>query len=185
LKRRNDKLERREGDWLSMKVPIEIVKELRSRTNAGLLECNKALLEANGDLEKAVEILRQRGLTVAEKKKERKVAEGIVEAYVHHNKRVAALVELNCETDFVARTGEFQMLAHDLAMQVAATSPLYVSSEEIPPGTDVDPQVCLLNQLFIKDPGRTVQDVIAETIAKVGENIKVRRFVRFELGVDH
>lgn len=168
-----------------MKIPIEVVKELRSRTNAGIGECNKALLEANGDLEKALEILRQRGLAVAEKKKEKAVTEGIIEAYVHHNRRVGALVELNCETDFVARTIEFQTLAHDLAMQVAATSPSFISSEEMPPGTDADPQaVCLLDQPFIKDPTKPVREVIAQTIAKVGENIKVRRFARFELGTE-
>lgn len=169
-----------------MKIPVEAVKELRSRTSAGIAECNKALLEANGDLEKALEILRRRGLAVAEKKKERIVTEGIVEAYVHHNRRLGVLVELNCETDFVARTPEFQTLAHDLAMQIAATSPLFVSSEEIPAGTDIDPQTaCLLDQPFIKDPTKPVKEIIAETIAKVGENIKVRRFARFELGAEH
>jgi len=169
-----------------MKTSIEAVKELRTRTNAGIAECNKALLEASGDLEKAVEILRQRGLAIAEKKKEAAVAEGIIEAYIHHNKRVGALVELNCETDFVARTIEFRKLAHELAMQVAATSPQFISIEDMPPQAEVEPQiVCLLSQPFIKDPTRTVQDIIAETIAKVGENIRVRRFARFELGVDH
>ena len=169
-----------------MKISIEAVKELRARTNAGVAECNKALLEAEGDLEKALEILRQRGLAIAEKKKEVAVTEGVIEAYVHHNKRVGALVELNCESDFVARTAEFKELAHDLAMQIAATSPQFLSTEDMPPQTEGDPQsVCLLSQPFIKDPTRTVQEIIAATIAKVGENIKVRRFARFELGVDH
>ncbi len=167
-----------------MKVSIEALKELRNRTSAGIVDCNKALLEAGGDIEKAVEVLRQRGAAIAEKKKDAVAAEGIVEAYIHHTKRVGALVELNCETDFVARTDEFRALARDLAMQVAATDPQFVSSEEIPPGAKVEPQtVCLLEQPYIKDPSRTVRDIVTETIAKVGENIRVRRFARFELGV--
>jgi elongation factor Ts len=169
-----------------MKLSIEAVKELRAKTSAGIADCNKALLEASGDLQKALEILRQRGLAIAEKKKEVAVAEGVVEAYIHHTKRIGALVELNCETDFVARTAEFQQLAHDLAMQVAATSPQFITAEDMPPEAEADPQTaCLLSQPFIKDPTKTVQEIIAGTIAKVGENIKVRRFARFELGVDH
>ncbi|NWF78340.1 MAG: translation elongation factor Ts [Chloroflexi bacterium] len=169
-----------------MKISIEAVKELRTRTNAGVIECNKALLEASGDLEKALEILRKRGLAIAEKKKEAAVAEGVIEAYIHHNKRVGALVELNCETDFVARTAEFKELAHDLAMQIAATAPQFLAIEDMPPQAEADPQkACLLSQPFVKDPTKTVQEIIAATIAKVGENIKVRRFARFELGVDH
>ncbi len=169
-----------------MKIPVEVVKELRNRTNVGIADCNKALLEVGGDIEKAVEFLKQRGAAIAEAKKDEAATEGIVEAYIHHTRRVGALVELNCETDFVARTPEFKDLAHDLAMQVAAAVPQFVTSEEMPSEPEADPQtVCLLNQPFIKDPTRTVQEVIAETIAKVGENIKVRRFARFELGVDH
>ena len=169
-----------------MKISIETVKELRNRTNVGIADCNKALLEVGGDIEKAMEFLKQRGVAIAEKKKEIAVTDGIIEAYIHHTRHVGALVELNCETDFVARTDEFRRLARDLAMQVAATSPQFISSEEMPPKAETDPQVaCLLSQPFIKDLTRTVQEVIAETIAKVGENIKVRRFARFELGVDH
>jgi len=171
-----------------MKIPIETVKEVRSRTNVGIADCNKALLEVGGDVEKAVEFLKQRGAAIAEAKKDATATEGIVDAYIHHTRRVGALVELNCETDFVARTPEFKDLAHDLAMQIAAAAPQFVTSEEIPPEAEAetDPQtVCLLNQPFIKDPTRTVQEIIAETVAKVGENIKVRRFARFELGVDH
>ncbi|HXZ30562.1 MAG TPA: elongation factor Ts, partial [Dehalococcoidia bacterium] len=112
--------------------------------------------------------------------------EGVIEAYIHHTRRVGALVELNCETDFVARTAEFKELAHDLAMQIVAAFPRFISSEEMPPEAETEPQlVCLLSQPFIKDPTKTVQEIIAETIAKVGENIKVGRFARFELGVDH
>ena len=169
-----------------MKISVEAVKELRNRTNVGILECNKALLEVGGDIEKAIEFLKQRGVAIAEKKKDVAVTEGIIEAYIHHTKRIGALVELNCETDFVAHTDEFKELAHDLAMQIAATSPLFITSEEMPPEAEIDPQAaCLLSQTFIKDLNKTVQEVVAETIAKVGENIKVRRFSRFQLGVDH
>ena len=169
-----------------MKISVEAVKELRNRTNVGILECNKALLEVGGDIEKAIEFLKQRGVAIAEKKKDVAVTEGIIEAYIHHTKRIGALVELNCETDFVAHTDEFKELAHDLAMQIAATSPLFITSEEMPPEAEIDPQAaCLLSQTFIKDLNKTIQEVIAETIAKVGENIKVRRFSRFQLGVDH
>jgi elongation factor Ts len=169
-----------------MKVSIEAVKELRNRTNVGIADCNKALLEVGGDMEKAIEFLKQRGAAIAEKKKEAATTEGVIEAYIHHTKRIGALVELNCETDFVARTAEFKELAHDLAMQIAATSPQFLTSEEMPPEAEIEPQVaCLLSQPFIKEPTKTVQEVIAETIAKVGENIKVRRFARFELGVAH
>jgi elongation factor Ts len=171
-----------------MKISIETVKELRNRTNVGIADCNKALLEVGGDIDKAIEFLKERGAAIAETRKDAVATEGIIEAYVHHTRRVGALVELNCETDFVARTPEFKELAHDLAMQIAAGCPQFISSEEIPSEAEAeaDPQtVCLLNQPFIKDPTRAVQDIIAEMIAKVGENIKVRRFARFELGVDH
>jgi len=169
-----------------MKIPVEAVKELRIRTNAGVLDCNRALLEVSCDMEKAVELLRQRGLAIAETKKNMAAGEGLIKAYIHHTKRIGALVELNCETDFAAHTDEFEELAHNLAMQVAAAYPRFVSDQDIPPETQVDPQVaCLLNQPFIKDPGKTVQEVISEVVAKVGENIRVRRFARFELGVDH
>jgi elongation factor Ts len=169
-----------------VKIPVELVKELRNRTNAGIGDCNKALLEVGGDIEKAIEFLKQRGTAIAEEKKEIAATEGVIEAYIHHTKRIGALVELNCETDFVARTAEFKELAHDLAMQIAATSPQFLTSEEMPPKAEADPQAaCLLSQPFIREPDKTVQEIIAETIAKVGENIKVHRFARFELGVDH
>jgi elongation factor Ts len=169
-----------------MRLSIEAIKELRNRTNAGIADCNKALLEAGGDIEKAVEFLKQRGAAIAEKKKDTIATEGVIEAYIHHTKRVGALVELNCETDFVARTDEFKKLARDLAMQIAATSPQFISSKEMPPEAVADPQmVCLLSQPSIKEPNKTVQEIITETIAKVGENIKVRRFARLELGADH
>ena len=169
-----------------MRISIEAVKELRNRTNVGIADCNKALLETGGDIEKAVEFLRQRGAAIAEKKKDAAVTEGVIEAYVHHTRHIGTLVELNCETDFVARTDEFRKLARDLAMQIAAASPQFISSEDMPPEAEAEPQiVCLLSQPFIKDPTKTVQEIIAETIAKLGENVKVGKFARFELGADH
>jgi elongation factor Ts len=166
-----------------MKITTDLVKEVRGRTDAGMLDCRNALLEAGGDVEKAVEALKLHGIAVAEKKKERIATEGLIEAYIHHTKRVGAIIELNCESDFVARTDEFRGLARNLAMQVAATSPQFIASEEMPSETEMDPQtVCLLSQPFIKEPDKTVQEIITGTIAKVGENIKVRRFARFELG---
>lgn len=166
-----------------MGISTEAIKEVRNRTGVGILECKDALLEANGSVDKAVEILRGRGQALAEKKVERATTEGVIEAYIHHTSRVGALVELNCETDFVAHTSEFRELAHNIAMQVAAMSPRFITAEEIPAEANLDPQAaCLLLQPFIKEPGKTVQDIIAETIAKVGENIKVSKFTRFELG---
>lgn len=166
-----------------MKISTEAIKEVRNRTNGGVLECKNALLKAGGDIEEAIEILKSHGLEIVEKKKERFTNEGVIEAYIHHNKRIGALVELNCETDFVAHTDEFKELARNLAMQVAAAAPQFITSEEVPPEAKLNPQiVCLLSQPFIKEPTKTVQEIIAETVAKVGENIKVRRFARFELG---
>ncbi len=166
-----------------MQISTAVVKELRRKTGAGVIDCKKALLEAEGKLEKAAEILNQRGLALARKKADRTADQGIIEAYVHQGGQIAVLVELNCETDFVARTDEFKELAHNLALQIAAMSPQFISPEDMPQETDTDPQMaCLLLQPFIKDPNKTVQDIITETIAKVGENIKIRRFVRFELG---
>ena len=166
-----------------MEISTEAIKKVRDRTSIGILECKSALLEAGGDVERAIKILRGHGLAVAERKMERITREGIIEAYIHHNRRIGSLVELGCETDFVAGTGEFRELARNLAMQVAATSPQFITSEEMPEEAGLDPkEACLLLQPFIKEPDRTVQEVITEVIAKVGENIKVRRFARFELG---
>lgn len=163
-----------------MLVSREAIKELRDKTGAGVLECKKALLEAEGDLGHAIAILKERGLLLAEKKAERVTREGLIEAYVHTGGRLGALIEINCETDFVARTEEFKRLAHDLAMQVAATAPRFISRDEAPEGEDPT-EDCLLVQPFIKEPGKMVQDIIAEAKAKLGENIRVRRFARFEL----
>jgi len=166
-----------------LQVSTTSIKELRGKTGAGVIDCKKALLEAEGNLEKAADILNQRGLALARKKADRAADQGIIEAYVHQGGQIAALIEINCETDFVSRTDEFKELAHNLALQIAAMSPKFISLEDMPQETDTDPQTaCLLLQPFIKDPNKTVQDIITETIAKVGENIKIRRFVRFELG---
>lgn len=166
-----------------MKVPVESVKELRSRTGAGVIDCKAALDRAQGDMEKACEELKARGFATAEKKAHRETGQGIIECYVHTGQKVAAMVELNCETDFVARNEEFQQLGHDLAMQVAAMSPLHTSIKDVPEGTDIDPAAaCLLQQPFIKDPSKTIEDLVRQVIAKTGENIRVRRFVRYELG---
>ncbi len=165
-----------------MKIKTDRVKELREQSGAGIMECRNALLEVEGDIEKAIQLLKQRSLFMAEKRKERSVSQGLVEAYVHAGGRIGAMVEVNCETDFVARTSEFKELAHNLAMQVAAMEPRFISKEEVPEGDMELQTICLLAQPYIKDTTMTVQDVINETIAKVGENIKVSRFARFEVG---
>ena len=175
-------------------VTTSQVKELRELTGAGVMECKRALQEANGDVQKAVDILKQQGLAKAAKKIGRSASQGVVEPYVHAGGRIASLVEINCETDFVARTPDFRSLAHDVAMQVAAMNPQYVSEEEIP-GEAWDAlerefggrsqalaAVSLLDQPFIKNPKQTIRDLANEAIAKLGENIVVRRFARFEVG---
>ena len=147
------------------------------------MDCKRALKQANGDLDQAQSILREQGIIFAAKKASRATNEGLVEAYIHSRGRVGAIVEVNCETDFVARTTDFKILAHDVAMQVAAMSPLYLDSADIPDGEDVEPQeACLLQQPFIKDPTRTVQDRLNDEVGRLGENVRVRRFTRFSLG---
>ena len=166
-----------------MQISIEMIRELRDQCGAGIMDCRNALLEVEGDIDKALQMLKEKGLLKAEKKAERATPQGLIEAYIHTGGRIGAMVEVNCETDFVARTDEFKELAHSLAMQVAALSPQFIVKEEVPKGADIEPQsACLLLQPYIKDPGKTVRDIIVETIAKVGENIKVSRFARFELG---
>ena len=167
-----------------MQVSAETIKILREQTNAGIMECKRALQESGGDIVAATEILKQHGHAMAKKKETRVTRQGLVEAYVHGGGRIGALIEVNCESDFVARTAEFKELAHDLAMQVVATKPRFLGREDVPAGEEAADEDCLLLQPFIKDPGKRVQDVITETIAKVRENIKVRRFIRFELGLD-
>jgi len=164
-------------------VSTEAIKELRQRTGAGVMECKRALEEAGGDMERGAEILRQRGLALAEAKAHRTTTQGLVECYIHAGGRIGAMVELNCETDFVARTDSFKALAHDLAMQVAATGPLFVSPDDVPPGAEGDhSEMCLMLQPYIRDPSRTIQELVSEAIAQTKENIRVSRFARFELG---
>jgi elongation factor Ts len=165
---------------VSLRIPLETIKTLRDRSGAGVIECKNALVEAGGDVDSATAILKERGFLVAARKAEQPTKEGLVEAYIHSGGRLGALVEVNCETDFVARTEEFKELAHNLAMQVAATNPRFISPEEASE-EDEPNEVCLLLQPFIKEPQKRVQEVITEAIAKLGENIRVRRFARFGL----
>ena len=168
---------------MSLKIPTKTVRELREQSGAGIMACRNALVEAEGDMAKALQVLKERSLFQVQKKANRSTSQGIIETYIHRGGYIRAMVEVNCETDFVARTDEFKELAHHLAMQVAAICPQFVSKEEIPEGADIEPeQACLLLQPYIKDPDKVVQDIINETIAKTGENIKVSRFARFELG---
>lgn len=165
-----------------MNITADQVRQLREATGAGVMDCKRALTDAGGDVEQAKEVLRQQGLARAEKKAGRVASQGLVESYIHAGGRIGVLVELNCESDFVARTDDFRALAHDLAMQVAALAPAYIRSEDVPADVQVEPNQILLSQPFIKDSGVTVQDLIRNAVAKLGENIQVRRFVRFSLG---
>jgi elongation factor Ts len=166
-----------------LKISIDSIKELREQSGAGIMQCRNALEKHEGNREKALEFLKEQGLLKAKEKEERTAAEGLIEAYIHTGGKVGAMVELNCETDFGARTDEFKELAHNIAMQVAAMAPQFVSEAEVPKGADIEPQTaCLLLQPYIKDQELTIQDIITETIARLGENIKVSRFTRFELG---
>jgi len=168
----------------SLNITTDIIKELRTQSGAGVMCCKNALLEAEGDMGKALLILKEQNILLAERKVERSTTQGIIEAYVHIGGRIGAMVEVNCETDFVARTDEFKELAHQLAMQVAASSPQFISKEEVPEEAEIEPRTaCLLLQPYIKDPSKTIQDIVTETIGKVGENIKINRFARFELGL--
>jgi elongation factor Ts len=164
-------------------VSVDTVKELRLRTGAGVIACKTALEKCNGNIDQACEDLKQKGLTIAQKKAERATTQGVIECYIHNGRKVGAMVELNCETDFVARTDQFLQLVHDVAMQVAAMAPQFVSVQDIPEGTEGDPSsLALMQQPFIKDPARTIEDLVKQTIASVGENIRIRRFVRYDIG---
>lgn len=194
-------------------VTAQQVKELRETTCAGMMDCKKALVETNGDMEKAIDYLREKGLAAAAKKSGRIAAEGIVESYIHAGGKIGVMIEVNCETDFVAKTPEFHSFVRDLAMQVAAANPQYLSRDEVPaaildhereilraqalnegkPAKIIDKMVegrvekyykenCLLEQAFIKDPDQSVTDVVNAQISKIGENIVVRRFVRYQMG---
>lgn len=194
-------------------ISANLVKELRERTGAGMMDCKKALTETNGDTEKAIEFLREKGLSAAAKKAGRIATEGVIETYIHGGGRIGVMLELNCETDFVAKTDDFKELAKDIAMHIAAARPEFLRPEEVPaeelekeksilraqalnegkPEKIVDKMVegriakyfkdvCLMEQPFVKDPDKTISQLITEKIAKIGENISIRRFVRYELG---
>lgn len=196
-----------------MEITSELVKALRDKTGAGMMDCKKALAETGGNMEKAVDYLRKKGAATAEKRADRATNQGVVEAYIHAGGRIGAMVEVNCETDFVAKTDDFKTLARDIAMQIAAMNPLYIRREDV--GSDVVDhemeiyrtqarnekkpenvveriaqgklekyyqEVCLLDQTFIKDSGKTVKDLILDLTAKTGEKIGIRRFRRFHLG---
>ncbi|MEW6075956.1 MAG: elongation factor Ts [Candidatus Omnitrophota bacterium] len=173
-----------------MKVPLELIKDLRARSSASVTDCKKALQESDGNIQKALEYLRKKGLEFAAKKKDEKAHEGRIEAYVHLGNKLGVLVEVNCETDFVARNSDFCQFTKDIAMQIAASSPLYIKKEDVPADVlkeEKDTQAfckekCLLEQPFVKDPSMTVHDYLGSLVAKIGENIIIRRFIRYRLG---
>lgn len=197
----------------TVKITSQMVKELRDKTNAGMMDCKRALGETEGDLEKAVDLLRQKGLAVAAKRADRATSEGVVECYIHAGGKIGVMVEVGCETDFVAKTDDFQAFAKDIAMHVAAVSPVSVTREEVPaemverekeiyinqakdsgkPDNIIEKivsgkiekylsEICLMDQKFVKNPDLTIQDLLNELIAKMGENISVKRFARFQIG---
>ncbi|MCY3882350.1 MAG: elongation factor Ts [Dehalococcoidia bacterium] len=160
-----------------------MVKELRDASGSGVMDAKRALEEANGDMKEAAAILRERGLAAAAKRAERETGQGVVDTYIHAGGRIGALVEVNCETDFVANTDEFRTLVHEIAMQVAAMNPAVVSAEDRDAGLEgADDEVALLSQPWVKDGSKTISELVQDSIAKTGENIRVRRFARFELG---
>ena len=194
-------------------ITAALVKELRERTGAGMMDCKKALAATEGEMDKAIDFLREKGLAAAAKKAGRIAAEGLVESYIHGGGRIGVLVEVNCETDFVAKTDAFKSLVKDIAMHIAAANPSYLRREEVPaaelehekmvlseqarnegkPEKIIEKmvtgriekyykEVCLLEQPFVKDPDKTISDLITESIAKIGENIAIRRFTRYQLG---
>jgi len=196
-----------------MEISAGMVKELRERTGAGMMDCKKALAESAGDVEKAIEFLRIRGLSKAAKAAGREASEGLVVSYIHPGNRIGVLLEVNCETDFVARTGEFQELVHNIAMHIAAAAPLGVSREDIAPALVAKErevflaqaaeegkpaavaekivngrmekffaESALMDQIYVRDNDKKVRDLVSEAIAKMGENIRVARFARFQLG---
>jgi elongation factor Ts len=166
-----------------MAISASDVKELRERTGAGMLECKQALEAAKGDVQKAMAALKEKGHKLAEKRAGRETAEGMVQSYIHHNHRVGALVEVNCESDFVARTDDFKDLVKAIALQVGGSNPKYLSKEDMPKDSEEDPKlVCLLEQSYLKDESVTIAELVRDTIAKTGENIRIKRFARFELG---
>lgn len=204
---------KKSDDIVRAEITAEQVKELRDKTGAGMMDCKQALAASGGNIEKAIDFLRKKGAATAEKRADRLTNQGLVEAYIHAGGRIGAMVEVNCETDFVAKTDDFKAVAKDLAMQIAAMNPRYISREDVPretveheleiyrtqarnekkPDQVIDrvatgrlekfyQEVCLLEQTFIKDSGRTIKDLILELTAKTGEKITIRRFRRFHLG---
>jgi elongation factor Ts len=168
-----------------MAISTADVKQLREETGAGMLDCKAALDEAGGDVARAREILNEKGFQDATKRAGRETAEGLVQSYIHHNQRVGALVEVNCESDFVARTEDFRELVAAVALQVAGANPKYLAKEDVPADSEDDPkQVALLEQPFLKDESISVGELVTRAIAKTGENIRIKRFARFELGAD-
>ncbi len=196
-----------------MKITSQMVKELRDKTNAGMMDCKKALGETEGDMEKAVDLLRQKGLAVAAKRADRATSEGVVECYIHAGGKLGVMVEVGCETDFVAKTDDFQAFAKDIAMHVAAVNPVSVTREDVPaelvdrekdiyvnqakesgkPDNIIEKivtgkvekylsEICLMDQKYVKNPDLTIQDLLNELIAKMGENISIKRFARFQIG---
>ena len=164
-------------------VTVELIKSLREQTGAGISDCKQALEDNGGNLDQAMAALRQKGFEQAAKRADRETSQGLVEAYIHTGGRVGAMVQLGCETDFVARTEGFRTLAHDIAMQVAAMSPVYLNEEDMDEGDDRPAaQVCLMQQPFIKDGSRTLADLVRETAAQTGENVRVVNFRRLALG---
>jgi elongation factor Ts len=196
---------------MSTAITAQMVADLREKTGAGLLDCKKALTEANGNIEEAITILRKKGAASAAKKADRATKEGLVESYIHVGSKVGVLIEVNCETDFVARNDEFRAFVKDLCLQIAAASPTHVSREEIPESEITKEReiataqvqgkppaavqkivegkldkyyatVCLVDQPFVKQPEKTVKELLTQQIAKIGENIQIRRFVRYQVG---
>lgn len=198
-----------------MKITSQMVKELRDKTSAGMMDCKKALGETEGDMEKAVDLLRKKGLAVAAKRAGRATSEGVVETYIHAGGKLGVMIELNCETDFVAKTDQFRELARDLGMHVAASNPVSVDREGVPadilarekdiyvqqalesgkPDNIVEKivsgkvekylaEICLLEQKYVKNPDLSIQDLLTDCIGKMGENISIRRFARFQIGVE-
>jgi elongation factor Ts len=198
---------------MTVKITSQMVKELRDKTNAGMMDCKRALSETEGDLEKSVDLLRQKGLAVAAKRADRATSEGIVECYIHAGGKLGVMVEVGCETDFVAKTDDFQAFVKDIAMHVAAVNPVAVTRDEVPaemvdrekdiyinqakesgkPENIIEKivtgkmekylsEICLMDQKFVKNPDLTIQDLLNELIAKMGENISVKRFARFQIG---
>ncbi len=196
-----------------MAITTQMIKELRDKTNAGMMDCKKALTETGGDMEKAIDLLRQKGLAVAQKRAGRATSEGVVESYIHAGGKIGVMVEVNCETDFVAKTDDFKTFARDVAMHIAAVSPVAVRREEVPadlverekaiytqqaidsgkPEHIAEKIVtgrmekffaenCLLEQKFVKNPDLTIQDLLNDLVAKMGENITIRRFTRYQVG---